>query len=75
MNLRDTMQRIDGACFDEIDSFGEVFAQVEFWSLPGSILRTVYYPRTTETREWFVPVDSWEFGKLARMIGWSGFSI
>jgi len=74
-NLRDQMQRIESACFDEINEFGECFAQVEFWTLPGSIIRTVYYPRTTEYREEFVPVDSYAFRRLSRMIGWSDFAI
>lgn len=50
--------RIDAHCW--VDGLDDHLI-VEFWHLPGSILRTVYNRRTTCRTESFVPVDSWEF--------------
>lgn len=56
--------RIDSACFEDGTEYEYI---VEFWSLPGSILRTCYNRRTTQRIESFVPVDSWQYAKLRRM--------
>lgn len=56
--------RIDSACF--LDGNEDEYI-VEFWALPGSILRTCYNRRDTSTKESFVPVNSWEYSKLRRM--------
>ena len=55
--------RIDSACW--LDGNDDELI-IEFWQMPGSILRTEYNRRTTCRKEWFVPVDSWEFEHLQR---------
>ena len=63
----DNAERIEAACFTEIDSYGERLAVVSFFRLSGSIVRHCYYPRTTCSKTTFIPVDSWEYRELAKM--------
>ena len=55
--------RIDSDCW--LDGNDDEII-VEFWHLPGSILRTEYNRRTTQRTEVFVSVDSWEFAELLK---------
>ena len=56
--------RIDSACFT--DGNEDEFI-IEFWAMPGSILRTCYNRRDTSTKETFVPVSSWQYDALRLM--------
>ena len=57
--------RIDSCCW--LDGNDDQFI-IEFWHLPGSILRTCYDRRTTRTTYFFVPVGSWEFREMMRRV-------
>ena len=56
--------RIDSACW--LDGNDDELI-IEFWHMPGSILRTEYNRRTTGTKYWFVPAHCWEFDRLMNM--------
>ena len=74
MTHPETMTRIDAACF--IDGDDDEYV-VEFWYVPGSILRTCYNRRTTCTTREFIATGCWEFGELMRYVEghFSGYSI
>ena len=56
--------RIEAACFT--DGNEDEFL-VEFWYLPGSIMRTVYNRRTTQLSRSWIETHRWEFGMLSRI--------
>jgi hypothetical protein len=55
--------RIDSCCWTDGD-FDNLI--IEFWQLPGSILRTEYNRRTTVHSSRFLPVDSFEFREMMK---------
>lgn len=57
--------RIDSCCWLDGDHDNLI---IEFWSFSGSILRTEYDRRSTVHRSRFIPVDSWEFERLTKLI-------
>lgn len=57
--------RIDSCCWLDGDDESII---VEFWYLPGSILRTQYDRRTTVSTEKFLPVNSWEFAQMMKNV-------
>jgi hypothetical protein len=56
--------RIDSCCWLDGNDDDVI---IEFWSMSGSILRSEYHRRTTESKYWFVPVHSEEFERLQQL--------
>jgi hypothetical protein len=61
----DNATRIDSACW--LDGNDDEFI-IEFWALPGSIFRSQYNRRTTQTQVEFVPVRSEEYARLQQYV-------